>query len=178
MQSLDLARISTVQSTDFMDFMAILRFSMGDLFLVKSSSGSEDSSSSLSGCQFDGENRDCLLHNLCSSDKLGLADGVSEISSQNTVRSECGSVAKICISDFTLVFCSIHLVHMKSSHFWGEILRFPSKSLDKSSDCADFTKSMDLSDYLRTLKFSYLTITLIKFTSLNLNHFVRWISGN
>ena len=35
---------------------------------------------------------------------------------------------------------------MKSSCFGGEILRFPCKSLDKSSDCADFTKSMDLLD--------------------------------
>ena len=34
------------------------------------------SSSSLSGSQFDGGNCDCLLHNLCSSDKLRFADGV------------------------------------------------------------------------------------------------------
>ena len=42
-------------------------------------------------------------------------------------------------------FYSIHLI-MKSSRFWGKILRFPYKSLDKSSDCVDFTKSMDLLD--------------------------------
>ena len=55
---------------------------------------------------------------------------------------------------------------MKSSCFWGEILRFPFKSLDKSSDCVDFTKSMDLSDHLKTFNFSITSI--FKFTSLNL----------
>ena len=94
MQSSDLVRISTVQS---MDFMAILRFSMGDLFQLNPQADLR-SSFSLSGCQFDSGNRDCLLHNLCSSDRLRFGDGVSEsILSQNTVRSECRSVAEICI---------------------------------------------------------------------------------
>ena len=42
---------------------------------------------------------------------------------------------------------------MKSSAVWGEILRFPSKSVGKSPDCADFTKSMDLLDYLSIFNF-------------------------
>ena len=73
MQSLDLAMISTVQSADFMDFMAILRFSMG-IYFIKSLLDLR-SSSTLSGCQFGGESLDCLLHNQCSSGRLRFADG-------------------------------------------------------------------------------------------------------
>ena len=82
-QSLDLARISIVQSMDFMDFMAILRFSTEDLLLNPQTDLDLRTSSSLSGCQFDGENRDCLLHNLCSSDRLGLADGSDLLSERH-----------------------------------------------------------------------------------------------
>ena len=126
-QSSDLVRISTVQSMDFLgqssDLVEDLFKSLSDLNLR--------SSFSLSGCQFDRGNRDCLLHNLCSSNRLRFADGVSELISEH--RSECRSKAKIL---------------------------FPSKSLDKSSDCADFTKSMDLSDYLRTFNFTFLNLHL------------------
>ena len=67
-----------------MDFIAILRFSTGDLFQLNPQVDLRISSS-LSGCQFDGGNRDCLLHNLSSSDRLRFADGVSE-TTQNTTQ--------------------------------------------------------------------------------------------
>ena len=72
-------------------------------------------------------------------------------------------------------FWSIHLnLIMKSFMVWGEILRFPSKSLGKSSDCADFTKSMDLSDLSENISifpnfnFQFLSIQLIVIIILNL----------
>ena len=120
-QSSDLVRISTVQSMDFMDFIAILRFSRGFISL-NPQADLRNSFISLSGCQFDSGNRDCLLHNL-SSDKLRFADGVSEINSQNTVRFECRSVAKICIgSHLNFLFYSSsswdpHVLGVKSSDF-------------------------------------------------------------
>ena len=117
-QSSDLVRISTVQSADFTGQSSDLA---QGIYFIKSLSDLR-SSSTLSGCQFDGENHDCLLHNLCSSDRLGLADG-SEIS-QNVI---------------LLIFYSIHLVHY-IHHIYHEILHvfevihgileFPSKSSD------------------------------------------------
>ena len=56
---------------------------------------------------------------------------------------------------------------------WGKSSDFLCKSMDKSSNDADFIKSMDLLDYLRTLNFSkfsnLIIILILKFTSLNLN---------
>ena len=53
---------------------------------------------------------------------------------------------QICVWSISFIFYAIHSSHHEIFTFWGAILRFPSKSLDKSSDCADFIKSMDLSD--------------------------------
>ena len=107
--------------------------------------------------------RGCLLHNLFSSDCPTeiSAGGVQfeklDLSwTQHRSDSDYSCMCQIIFFNFY----SIHLnIIMKSSHFWGEILGFLCKSLDKSSDCMDFTKSMDLSWVdLSIFKFSPISI--------------------
>ena len=135
-------------------------------------------SSSLSGCQFDSGNRDCLLHNLFSSDRLRFADGVSEsILSQNTVRFECRSVAKICIgSHLNFLFCSSsswdpHILGVKSLDFLVNPWVNPQIVWISLNPWI----YQIIWGHLIFLNFQFNLIFIIKFTSLNLN-LVIWIS--
>ena len=97
-QSSDLARISTVKSTDFNWQSSDLA---RDLFWLNPQADLRGSST-LSGSWFDSCDRGCLLHNL-STDRLRFADGVSESwISQNTVRSDSdySCLFRIISSDF------------------------------------------------------------------------------
>ena len=91
-QSSDLVRISTVQSMDFSGQSSDLAED-----LSKSSSGSEGSFILFVWVSVWCLDRLPFTQSLSSNCPTVTADGVSEISSQNTVRSECRSVAKICI---------------------------------------------------------------------------------
>ena len=170
-QSLDLARISTVQSIDFLGQSSDLAED-----LLKSSSGSEEFILFVwvSVWHLDS----CLLHNLW----------IVPLSLQIVFHwkldfHEHGSDSdhrSVCCGSLLFNFYSIHHFIMKSSVVCSEILGFPSKSLDKSSDCVDFTKSMDLSDLSEYIEispnFNFQFLLLIRFiTILILNLVFFWI---
>ena len=130
-------------------------------------------SSTLSGYQFDGENRDCHLHNLCSSDRLVFADGVLwDLRSQkHSLKFEYRSWPDLYrISLIFLFYSSSSSFNSWNPHILGEKSSdFLCKSVAKSSDDADFIKSMDLSDLSEDLQ-----IFVFWF---NLSIFVIWIDG-
>ena len=96
--------------------------------------------------------------------------GVQSESWISQLATDLNTDTDLSVSDLTFIFYSIHHLIMKSLHFWGEILRFPSKSLDKSSDCADFIKSIDLSDWSENIKFSLIIFLTHPINSVNYNY--------
>ena len=144
LQSSDLVRISTVQSTDFIGQSSDLA---QGIYFIKSSSRSEEfiffvwvSVWHLDRLPF----TQSLLIVPLSLQMVFLRPFRTQIWTDWCGR---GSVCQI-----NFLF-SILFIWSWNPHVCGEILRFLSKSLGKSSDCVDFTKSMDLSDLSECLQF-------------------------
>ena len=120
------------------------------IYFIKSSSGSEEFIFfCLIVCVT--VDRDCLIHNLCVGPTFTQIV-VSESWIFQDTDLDLTQITAVCVRSFPLI--SILFISSWNLHVWGEILEFPYKSLDKSSDCVDFTKSRDLLDWSENIKFS------------------------